>query len=403
MRKVEAATEVQAGTRFALPNGGKVMATRRKFLQGAAALAGAATLGPIDLAWGAGASNNDTLNILCWEGYNTSKVLDPFRKAYNCKVNALSASSDPAMINKLRAGGTKLWNLINVNQPWAQSILYPKHLITPLDKKRFIPYFSDFLPQFKDYTLAFDPSGEHLLGMPQRFGPFSFVVNTKKISRATAEDQGWNLFLDKKMHKRYGVLTYDNWNLIHISLTAGLDPFKKMDAADLAKFKSTAETIFKNSKMRIGDMVQMNQALVSGAIDAYFTGGTYTASGARLAGFDNIRGITPKSGPVGGKGGVVWAELTSTVNNPNEPALAQDFLEFVQKPEIAHTVAFAPGPHNTVAQMGNPDCFKLFTKDELSALQWDSLDWELKHCLQFAPVASYNELMQVYTVARRNT
>lgn len=379
------------------------MVTRRKFLQGTAALAGAVALSPMDFAWGA--KGGGTLNILCWEGYNTDKVLNPFRKAFDCTVNAVSASSDPAMINKLRAGGTKQWNLINVNQPWAQGILYPQHLIKPLPQKRFLPYFDNFLPQFKDYKLAFSPDGKDLLGMPQRFGPFSFVVNTKKISKATAEDQGWNLFLDPKMKGRYGVLTYDNWNLIHLSLTAGLDPFKKMNDADFAKFKSTANKIFKNSKMRQSDMVQMNQALVSGAIDAYFTGGTYTASPARLAGFWNIRGITPKHDVVPGKtgSGIVWAELTSTVNNPHETVLAPDFLEFVQKPDIAHTVAFAPGTYNTVAQMGNPDCFKLFTKNELRALQWETLDWELKHCLQFAPVASYNKLMQIYTVARRNT
>ncbi|TAM09900.1 MAG: twin-arginine translocation signal domain-containing protein [Nevskiaceae bacterium] len=377
------------------------MLTRRTFLKGTASLAGAAALAPMPWAWGA--SNADTLNILCWEGYNTSTVLDPFRKAYNATVNAESASSDPAMINKLRAGGTKLWNLINVNQPWAQGILYPQHLITALPKDRFMPYFDNFLPQFKHYNLAFSPDGKDLLGMPQRFGPFSFVVNTKKISKETAEDQGWNLFLDPKMSKRYGVLTYDNWNLIHISLTAGLDPFKKMTSADLDKFKATASTIFKNSAMRIEDLVQLNQALVSGAIDAYFTGGTYTASQARMAGFMNIQGITPKSGPVDGKGGVVWAELTSTVNNPHESPLAQDFLSFVQKPEIAHLVAFAPGPHNTVAQMGDPACLKLFTKKELEAVQWDTLDWELEHCAQFAPVQSYNELMRLYTVARRNT
>ena len=38
--------------------------------------------------------------------------------------------------------------------------------------------------------------GKDLLGMAQRFGPYSFVVNTDKISRKTAEDEGWDLFND---------------------------------------------------------------------------------------------------------------------------------------------------------------------------------------------------------------
>ncbi len=33
-------------------------------------------------------------------------------------------------------------------------------------------------------------AGKELMGMAQRYGPYSFVVNTDKVSRAAAEDQG---------------------------------------------------------------------------------------------------------------------------------------------------------------------------------------------------------------------
>ena len=69
----------------------------------------------------------------------------------------------------------------------------------------------------------------------------------------------------------------------------------------------------------------------------------------------------------GGKGGISWIEITSVVNNPQLSPLAAEFLDYVQDPEMAHTVAFAEGTFNPVAQMGNPDCFKLFTKEELDA------------------------------------
>ena len=58
------------------------------------------------------------------------------------------------------------------------------------------------------YEWALDKSGEHLLGMTQRFGPFNFVVNTDKISRDMAEDQGLKLFVDPAMQDRYGILTF---------------------------------------------------------------------------------------------------------------------------------------------------------------------------------------------------
>ena len=78
-----------------------------------------------------------------------------------------------------------------------------------------------------------------------------------------------------------------------------------------------------------------------------------------------------------GKGGVVWMEVTSLVNNPNPSTLAPQFLEYVQHPEVAKRVAFAEGTYNPVAQMGNKKCFDLFSKDELDAIQWDTLEEEM--------------------------
>lgn len=379
---------------------------RRDFLKIPAGLALAGLAGPI-LPNRALAARSDSLNILCWEGYNTGDVLDPFRRLHpDAKVRAESSTDDPDMINKLRAGERNIWDLINVNQPWAREQLYPANLIKPLDRSRFEPYFETMMPYFreKDGTpikWALDPSGKDLIGMTQRFGPFSFVVNTKKISKKMAEDQGYKLFLDPKMKGRYGVLTYDNWNVIHLCLTADFDPFRKHTPEELAKFKTVAEQIFSGAKLLSGDLVAMNTALINGEIDAYFTGGTYTASPARYDGRNEVRGITPNSGPVNGKGGVVWIEVTSLVNNPNPSTLAPQFLEYVQQPKVAKRVAFAEGTYNPVAQMGSKDTMALFDKDELDAIQWDTLEEEMDGSIDFDVNPDYDEMYKIYLDARR--
>jgi len=373
--------------------------TRRTFNKSLGAIAGAAALGRLGTA---SAARDDELNILCWEGYNTDDVLGPFREMHKgARIRAESGTSDPDMINKLRAGEVNVWDLINLNQPWARNQLMPEGLIKPLNKERFMPLFDKMSGQFSaPYPLAFSDSDE-LIGMPQRYGPFSFVVNTDKISREMAEDQGWKLFLDPAMKDRYGVLTYDNWNIIHMALTGDQNPFLPMDDDGIATFTATAETILGNSKLLTDDLVAMNTALINGEIDAYFTGGTYTASPARLDGLTNIRGITPNSGPIDGKGGVVWIELTSLVNNPNPSSLAEDFLEFVQQPEISKAVGFAEGTYNPVAQMGDPDVFSLWDSDELDSIQWDSLDEEMARSVEYDVVASYDALIKIYSAVKR--
>jgi spermidine/putrescine transport system substrate-binding protein len=317
-------------------------------------------------------------------------------------VKAESLTNDPTMIDRLRAGEINVWDLINVNNPWARKIMYPEKLIKPLDRARFEPYFSKMLPMFKPpYKWAMDESGNELLGMCQRFGPYSFVVNTDKISRATAEDQGWDLWNDPANAGKYGILESDDWNVFDLCCIAGFDPFKEHTDDQVAKFTETAKRVFKGAKV-VGDIATMNQSFISGEIDFHMTGGTYSASPARADGATQIRGITPKKGPMeGGKGGISWIEVTSTVNNPDLSPLATEFLAYVQDPKVAHTVAFAEGTFNPVAQMANPECFNLFTKDELDAIQWDSLDEEMARCVEYDIVPDYPKLLDIMSSAKR--
>lgn len=376
--------------------------SRRSLLQlmGAGALAMGGPLALSNKAFAAG--RDKELNILCWEGYNSAQVLDPFRKLKGATVKAESATNDPTMINRLRAGETSVWDLINVNNPWARKMLWPEKLIKPLDRATFEPYFAKMMPEFKaPFRWSMSDDGKDLLGMAQRFGPYSFVVNTDKISRKTAEDQGWDLWNDKALSGRYGIQESDDWNVFDLFMVAGINPFKIHTEAELAKFDETARRVFKGAKL-IGDMATMNQALVSGEIDFYLTGGTYSVSPARADGFLNLRGITPLKGAIDGKGGIMWIEVTSLVANPKPAPLATEFLKYVQQPEVAHTVAFAEGTFNPVAQMGNPDCLKLFSKKELDAIQWDSLTEEMARSAAYDIVPDYDKALDLMTAAKRS-
>jgi spermidine/putrescine transport system substrate-binding protein len=374
---------------------------RRSLLKYSAAAGVLGLAGP--LAGQAFAAREKELNILCWEGYNSDEVLDPFRRSTGAKVSAESGTSDPDMINKLRAGEVNVWDLINLNQPWARDDMWPAGLIKPLPKERFEPHFAKMMAPFnKDYPWCYTADGENLLGMVQRFGPFNFVVNTDKVSRATAEDEGFNLFHEASNAGRYGILTYDNWNIYHMCIGAGLDPFVKHSEADIQAYEKVARAWFKGAKLLTDDLVAMNLALINGEIDFYLTGGTYTASPARLDGATNIRGITPKKGPLaGGKGGITWVEVTSVVNNPNVSPLAYDFLEYVQDPEVSHAVAFAEGTYNPVTQMGDPAVFDLFTAEELDAIQWDSLEEELSNTVDYQINPDYDVMNKIYNAAKR--
>ncbi|CAA0092798.1 Uncharacterised protein [Starkeya nomas] len=377
--------------------------SRRSLLKGMGTGLGAlAAAGPLMNANKAFAAREKELNILCWEGYNSAQVLDPFRSKTGATVKAESLTNDPTMINRLRAGEINTWDLINVNNPWARKVMLPEKLIKPLPKAEFEPFFDKMLPSFKPpYKWAMSDDGKDLIGMAQRFGPYSFVVNTDKVSRKTAEEVGWDLFNDPALAGKYGILESDDWNVFNLFIVAGIDPFKEHTPEEMTKFDETAKRVFKGAKL-IGDIASMNQALISGEIDLHLTGGTYSVSPARADGHPNLRAITPLKGPLtGGKGGISWIEITSTVNNPNLSPLALEFLKYVQDPEVAHTVAFAEGTFNPVSQMGNKACFDLFTKEELDAIQWDSLEEEMARSVEYDIVPDYDKALDLMNAAKR--
>ena len=376
--------------------------SRRNFLQQTGVWAAAMAMGPRGLMLPAHAARENELNIYCWEGYNSDEVLDPFRREFEARVRAEGLTSDPDAVNRLRAGEVEVWDLINVNNPWAREMMYPEGLIKPIDKARFEPMMEKMMPDFHPpYPWAMDKSGEHLLGMTQRFGPFSFVVNTDKISRDMAEDQGFNLFLDPAMKDRYGILTYDNWNIYHMCIAAGFSPFREHTPEEIEQFGQVARQIFNGARFLSDDLVAQNLALINGEIDAYFTGGTYTASPARYDGETQVRGITPRTGPMDGKGGIVWIELTSVVNNPQVSPLAEEFLAYVQRPDVSKVVAFAEGTYNPVSQMGDPDVFAQFDAEELDAIQWDSLEEEMARSVDYDINPDYAQMYDLYAAAKR--
>ena len=118
--------------------------------------------------------------------------------------------------------------------------------------------------------------GEHLLGVVQRTETFDFVVNTDVISPDTAKDEGWDLFNNPDFAQRYGILAYEDWNVMDICMGAGVHPFKDKTDADVAKFEETAKLWIQNAKLITTDFVQLNLAMLNGEIDLYFTGGTYS-------------------------------------------------------------------------------------------------------------------------------
>ena len=341
------------------------------------------------------------LNVLCWEGYDDPAVLDPFAHERGITAHGAAHVSDAATTARLLSGAAGDWDVVNLNNPFVRDVLHPRGLIHELDPDRFEPHVAQWLPQFADlYAWAASSDGNALLGICQRFGPFNLVVNSNHISRAMAEDQGFRLVDDPATAGRYGILEYDDFNVFHICIGAGLDPFTAMDDAEFSLFSANAHRWFAGASIVTADHMAMNRALVGGDIDFYLSGGVFSASPARLAGHHNIRAITPREGPIEGKGGIVFAEITAVIAGDRDPALAEDFLAYLLRPEVAVSVALTEGTINPVVQMADPAVRAAFTTEHLAAIQWDTLEEEIVACAHYQVAPDYDALFDRMSQAK---
>jgi len=332
------------------------------------------------------------LNFLAWGGYESPNLLVPFARRHQVAFHVETILSDAVAADRLISDRRRTWDLVNINSPYTREVLHPRGLIQPLSARASSYAFEGLLPQFSPlYRGAFSPDGRNALGVCQRFGPLNLVVDSRWISPKTAEDQGFQLANDPQNTGRFGILTFDDFNVFHICIGAGLNPFARMDEKGIELFEATARAWHNAASLVTNDFNLLNDALLNGGIHFYISGGTYTIAALRRAGHDNIHAVTPRRGPINGKGGIVFIEVTSAVTASAYPDLAEAFLEYLASPSAAITLG-AARTCIPVAQMGNPKVMRAFGREQLMAMQWESLEADIARCAEYEIPPDYQTL-----------
>lgn len=171
--------------------------TRRDFLKvagsAAAITAASASIGPFVRT-----SRAAKLEIrwLGWEHYNVKELTAEFEKINKCKVSAGFFDGNSECYNKLRAGGTKDFDLFMADGFWPR--LYMKQGISqPVDYGKIpnLKYvFPDFLPP--NYMFLQEEDGSNMVAAPNCWGGYGISVNTDKIAPEDSESLNM-LFMEK--------------------------------------------------------------------------------------------------------------------------------------------------------------------------------------------------------------
>lgn len=163
------------------------------------------------------------LHYLGWEGCAERTFTEKLRDCTGLEIQGTNHVSDDLACRMVLAEPAA-WDIININTPFVRDVLHPRSLIRPLSNDLAMAVRGITGAFMKFRTTAESRDGQ-AIGIPQRCGPFNLVINQNRISCSSAREQGFALALDPALKRRFGILAYEDFNVIHIAIAAGLNPF----------------------------------------------------------------------------------------------------------------------------------------------------------------------------------
>lgn len=349
--------------------------TRRQFITaagvtGTVALAGCS--GQRDLSGGGGegggsgstdgtagsGGGDSTLNILTWEGYGAESILSGFEEEHDATVNIKLVSSDPEAFNILQSGGVDNFDLITLNNTWAQ-----RHAsagtIEPLNEEDY-PEMESFMSNFSWPYSPFTQDGE-MYAVPTRWGWDTLTVNADRVSEDhySSYEVLWTGGPDGQYENQIGIMDWPTWNIPKVAMTLGYPPFEQNED-QLADIKDKLVSMFSNMKAVYSGTSALRQALLQEDI-LMAPVGNFAMSDLRASGEDWVDVVIPD------EGGMLWTEGMCIVKNPSNRELAVEYQREVIKRQSQYTISWEPSSKSPPV---NTDSFDLFDEEQQQALMF---------------------------------
>ena len=321
------------------------------------------------------------MNFMCWEGYDSPRILKPFESAHDVDINVDLITDSAGGFAKLAAGGYRHFDVVTSDSPWIAR-MGPAGICEYLDDEGFADTYAQFYEEFQAPFAPLQHDGRST-GLPTRWGWVGPTVNTEYDSLET-----WSSYdpcFDPAYRDRICVLNWGDWPIMPMALHAGINPYKELDDAELREIRKVLRALFNNTRAVVGDLSTAQKGLLDGSFRILVGSGTYATSALRKAGHDHIKSIVPE--PKDGLNqGIVWMEATGIPKEPSSREVARAFIKHLVSPETAVKLAWMDTTCNLVP---NREAEKLFSQEQKHALQMDYMwtAWEKSHFHSIAPNA----------------
>lgn len=299
------------------------------------------------------------VNVLTWEGYGEEEIVSEFEEENDATVNIKLISSDPEGFNILKGGGTDQFDLITIDNTWAQRHAQAGTIET-LNPDDY-PAMDDFVEMYQWPFESF-MWDEEMYAVPTRWGWDTLTVNTNEVPEEDYQtyDALWDGGPDGKYVNKTGIMDWPTWNIPKIALSLGYPPFEQ-DEEQLEHVEETLISMFENMKTVYTGTSAIRQAFLQEDITMAPVG-NFAMSELRAQGNDWVDVVIPEAG------GMQWTEGLCMVKDPHNRDLARKYQQKMISPKGQFNVSWKPSaksaPVNTAA-------FDLFTEEQQNILMFN--------------------------------
>ncbi|MDH3694406.1 MAG: spermidine/putrescine ABC transporter substrate-binding protein [Gammaproteobacteria bacterium] len=292
------------------PNNNQV--SRRHFLSGMAGLAATTTL------WPTVARAEDELNILVWCDHADPKLIDPFEKKHNVRVNVKTYEGTGTALSIIEQSQPGDWDVFVIDAPDVPQVA-KQGILAELNKSDY-PW-DDIFEQIRN--APYNSVDGKLYAVPEKFGYYGVAYNDSKVeaSDMSSADAMWN----EKYSGRMAVYDYYFPIIQMIAISQGMKPSDvTIDNLDQVIRPKLLE--MKPLVSLVGDIVGVQNALVNGDVDMIIGGAEYTVSVLTTENPDLQWTISDN-------GGLIWTQGLAIFEDSTKKDLANEFVKWVISPE----------------------------------------------------------------------
>ncbi len=319
----------------------KELSATRKFLRRAAALTLSLTmLAGVALSAGCSSTPKKELNLFIWTEYISDSVIKDFEKAYNCKVNMTTFSSNEDLLSKVKGSNEGIYDVV-VPSDYMVKMMTDEGLLQKLDQTKLTNLSNMNTTYMNQY---FDKGNQY--SIPYLGGAVVMCVNTTKV---TDDITSFSQLLDPKY--KDSLVLLDDFRMV-IGETARSLGYS-MNTVDEKELAATAEKLaLLKPNVKLLDSDSPKTAMLNGETSI---GYIWSAEGAICTQeSSDFKLVYPSEGTY------LFLDNMCILKGAKNPELANEFINFIMKPEEEAKILaeFPYASPNAEAVKLMPDTYK---------------------------------------------